>query len=439
MAMAVIATNLGLILRDLGTSAAVIQKDSISQDELATAFWASLIQGSVIFVALIVFSPAISHFFDQPKLTSILLLLSISFPIASAGSIHQAILERRSEFKAVATIETSGSMVALCVALCLAWFGFGVYSLVGQALTLATITTGLLWIKSRWRPNLNYSKSDFQKLFSFSSGMTGYQLASYAFRNADSLIVGKILGATAAGVYSLANRIMLFPVQNISWATTRALFPTMSRLQNDTKALKSLFLISTRNVTFLCAPLMFGLAATSDIFIKSTLSEKWHEISLLMPYLSFVGFIQVSTGVTGPVFMATGKTRLLFILAIINAITHVAAYWLGASHSGNVGVAIAYLAASMIIAMPTTILCNRQLRINTFEYFRIFLPPTIGGVVVYGTCTALQELAIDRHSVTPTNQLLICSFSSLIAYTAYSIAFQRDAIKQFMDTVKGRI
>lgn len=438
MAMAVIATNLGLILRDLGTSAAVIQKETISNHELSTAFWSTLTQGFVIFILLAALSPAISLFFAQPKLTAVLLFLSISFPIASIGAIHQAILERRSDFKIVATIETVGSTIALFVALALVWAGCGVYSLVGQAITTAAVTSTLLWKKSKWKPTLYYSRNDARSLFKFGGSMTGYQLASYAFRNADSIIVGKILGATGAGVYSLANKIMLFPVQNISWATTRALFPAMSRLQEETEALKLLFLKSTSNVSFLCAPLMFGIASVSDLFISTTLNEKWHEISNFLPYLAIVGYIQVATGVTGPVFMATGKTKLLFKLAILNAGTHIFAYWLGATYSGNLGVSVSYLIASATIAIPTVTLCSQQLKISLREYIKYILPPTIGGLLVFATSYLTQKLIQSHWKPTDVILLCLCILTSTAIYVAYSFVFQKTTINQFSSSIRGR-
>ncbi|WME29979.1 oligosaccharide flippase family protein [Klebsiella pneumoniae] len=85
----------------------------------------------------------------------VLILLSITFPLSCSASAHLALLERESAFKKISMVEVSSSAISVIIALILAYSGFGVYSLVGQAIALNLISALQFWYISKWRPSFN--------------------------------------------------------------------------------------------------------------------------------------------------------------------------------------------------------------------------------------------------------------------------------------------
>lgn len=425
MAMAGIATNLALILRDLGTAAAIIQKKEITDADISSVFWLNVLMGVGLMLGLVLISPSMATIFDQPKLELVLMLLSVTFPIASASAAHQALLERDSNFRVIAAIESTSSFLALVVALVVAYNGGGVYSLIVQSVLMTFLTSVALWLKSPWRPSLIFRRDALHEVGSYSGGMAGYQLTSYVFRNADSFLIGRMLGVTVLGVYSLAYKIMLFPVQNISWVTSRALFPVMSRMQTDLDAMNVLCKRALVFVSFVTAPLMFGLVGSSDVFVQLLFSSQWHQIGSLLVPLAIVGYSQVIVGVTGPVFMALGRTRLLFLLAIVNAAIHFSAYFLGAYINGAIGLSWAYLLASFFMALPTYYLCARELKVGAFSFVKTLAPSLIGGLLLAGV---VQSVGYVFEYIGNAQKFGLMILAGVIFYTIYSILFQRDAL-----------
>jgi len=436
MAMAGVATNLAFILRDMGTAAAIIQKAELSQKEKSSVFWLNLAIGILLMLGLWALAPALSIFLSEGELTPILWTLALSFPIAASSAAHQALLERDSKFKLIAAVESSASVLALGVALMMAYSGYGVWSLVGQALIMTMITTLLLWKISSWRPSLMVDAQALKSVFAFSGSMAGYQLTSYVFRNADSLVIGRMLGAGVLGIYSLAYKLMLFPVQNISWIATRALFPVMSRMQNEKAGIFELCLKALVFVSFVTAPLMMGLSASSEVFVNAAFGSQWRPMAELIMPLAFVGYLQVIVGVTGPVFMALGKTRLLFMLAIANAVVHLAAYMAGAQVAGAIGVAYGYLIASALMAIPTFILCARSTKGSNAKFIAALAPSIIGGALVYlvvkliGFYLDIQ----DSHHMLATMIVV-----GGLLYITYSWLFQKTALQHVKSLVLKRV
>lgn len=393
MALAGVATQLALILRDMGTAALIIQKPDLDADDLDAVFGLNLSLGLLLALALMAGAPWLAGWLAEPRLTPVLLALAPTFLIGAGGAAHQALLERGSRFREVAAVESVAALGALVVALGLAFSGAGVWSLVAQAVTLSAVgSAGMVW-RSGWRPRrVRPRLQALRGAAGFSAPMAGYQLTSYLFRNADTLMAGRWLGTAATGVYALALRVMLFPVQNISWVATRALFPVMSRMQHDTPALAALHLRSLRGLAFITMPLMVGLAMLAEPFVALVFAAQWQGLAGLLQPLALVGLLQVISGTTGPVFMARGRSRLLFGLAIVHSSVHLAAYALGLAHGGLEGLAWAYLAASALMTPPTLLLCARELGLAALTPLRALLPACSGGLLIAGAVAVCRQL-----------------------------------------------
>src|SRR5205823_634608 len=139
---------------------------------------------------------------------------------------------------------------------------------------------------------------------------------NYFARNVDSLIVGRYLGAAALGVYSTAYKIMLFPLQNITFVASRALYPLMSSRQDETQAMASLYLKSLAAIGFFTAPLMMGVYVLRDPFVRVLMGEQWNEAADVLRWLAPVGYIQSIVSTTGTVSIARGRTDILFRIGL---------------------------------------------------------------------------------------------------------------------------
>lgn len=218
--MATVFTGFLAIFKDLGTSAAIIQKEEISERLLHSIFWINVIFGLFATVFLLSISPFVAGFYHEGKVSAILSVLSITFLISSLTILQQALLERSLAFNKLAKIEISATLFASITGIVSAYCGAGVWSLIYQNLVLATLTTILLWVTASWKPKLIFDWAEVKSVRSYSLHLTGFSIFTYFARNADYFLIGRFLGAQALGYYTLAYRIMLYPLQNIVWVST---------------------------------------------------------------------------------------------------------------------------------------------------------------------------------------------------------------------------
>lgn len=436
MAMAGVATNLAFVLRDMGTAAAIIQKAEVSDADTSSVFWLNVAGGTLLMVLLFATAPLLADTFHETRLTEILWVLAFSFPIAASSTVHQALLERVSRFRLVAAIESVSSLLALVVALVLAYRGLGVWSLVAQALLTAACTTILMWWSSPFRPKAVIDREALRGVFKFSGSMAGHQLASYLFRNSDSFIVGKMLGSTVLGNYSLAYKLMLFPVQNISWVAVRSLFPVMSRRQDDIPYMAGLTLRSLKLVSFISAPIMFGVAGVSDLFVEAFLGPKWSLVGGILTFLAMVGYVQVISSIASPVLMAMGKSDWLFRMSMVGTPLHIAAYIIGAMADGARGLSIAYLVAAIMMAAPGFYLSGKLLSIKLRAFVISLLPSVLSGLAM-----ALGLQLARQHLPQYSGHLLFVLLvgAGILFWAVTVVLFQRREAGEFIQLAFRRI
>jgi O-antigen/teichoic acid export membrane protein len=402
VAMASVVTNFAILLRDLGTSAAVIQRPQLDEGTLDTAFWMTCSMGLVLGIAVLVASPIVAAVMQAPRLQGVLLALAVVFPISSMTIVHQALFERSGRFAIVARIEIGSVLVGFAVALVAASLGAGPYSLVLQTIAIACLTTLQLYFASSWRPRRSWDVRQFRELWRFGGQLSGFNIINYFARNADSMIIGRVLGAASLGAYSLAYRIMLFPLYNLTFVATRALLPVMSRRQASSEQLAGLYLRTLSVIAFFTAPLMTGLFVLRKPFVDVLLGERWAVVIEIVAWLAPVGFIQSLVSPSGSVFTALGRADIQLKFGAVAALTHVLSFVIGVQW-GLVGLARCYFFANVATAIATTVLTMRVLKQSPWRVAEALHRP-IAIALLMGACVhvASAELA---DSLSPTLQL----------------------------------
>ncbi|RKP59140.1 lipopolysaccharide biosynthesis protein [Pararobbsia silviterrae] len=383
MALATVVTNFAGLLRDMGTGPALIRSRDMSTTLANSVFWVNLSAGAVIALAIVAFSVPIAHLFNSASLVHVLWGLALTFPIMSFGAAHQALLERASQFRTVARADVLSYTSGMCAAILSAHAGLGLASLVIQALVHSSMSSLQFYLASSWRPSFHWHGKEVRSILGFSSNLTLSNLVIYLNRNADSMIVGKLLGAIALGPYSLAFKIMLYPLQSIAFVASKALYPVLSANQHDPDKQRTTWLQSVAFVALITAPLMGGLVALREPFIAVALGAKWAGVAPLLVWLAPVGFVQSVLSTAPAVFMVKGRTDWLLWLNFCVALLHIAC-WLAGAHFGLQGIAAGYLVATLISAPVQLGVTCRLLEMRWTTLLRALRWQVVLGVGVCG-------------------------------------------------------
>ncbi len=389
--MAMVFFGLVAIMGDLGTAAAVIQRKELDQRFLSTVFWFNVMLGIASTAALALLAPLIGRVYGQPALVPLLRVLSLAFVMSSLTVLQQALLERRLALRQLALVELSSVVLASIVAVALALGGAGVWSMVFQTLVYAGMLSALLWIVGRWRPSLVLSWSDTKGTVGFSLNLSGFNIVNYFVRNSDNFLVGKYLGAHDLGLYSLAYRILLFPVQNVSWVISRVMFPVYSRIHEDPERLRNMYLRSVSAIALVTFPLMMGAMVLSEPFSMAVFGPKWSGLAVLITVLAPVGLVQSVASTVGAIYMAKGRTDWLFRWGVLSAAVTISGFVIGLQW-GVVGVAASYAVASLALLYPSFAIPFRLIDLAFRDLLRALRGVAAASLIMAASLVAVQLL-----------------------------------------------
>ncbi len=390
--MVMVLIRFAQIFQDFGLGSALIQKKEISDRDLNTVFWFNMCMGLALTLIILFSAPLIVDFYDKPILYWISVFASFNFFIRSLNIVQNSILRKEMDFKRLFFINLIANAIAGITAIVMAYMGYGVWSLVMQALVLSFMITALLWYSSNWRPKVDFSKDSLKYLFSFSIPLLGTQSIHYWVRNLDKILIGKFIGDAQLGFYEKSYSIMLLPLSNITGVISNVMFPSLSKIQDQKEKVKQIFLRMTRVIAFITFPAMVGLSILAEPFIISVLGEQWRGSIDILKILAVVGMIQSVTSLFGNLYLSQGATGKQFKVGVFLRINTIIWIIVGIKW-GIIGVSICYLIAVLINFFPNLYVAGGLVKLSISEYlqniFRVFLLVIPMAVLVWFTETYL--------------------------------------------------
>ena len=436
MALALIVISFLEIFKDLGTSSAIIQKDDNSIDFLSSIFWANIIFGLVLTILLLVISKPVSIFFADLRVKDVLDVLAITFLISSTGIIHKTLFEKDIEFQKLFRIEIVSSIGSSAIAIILALLGYGVWSLVVQAVFNTLLSTILFWIFSKWRPLFIIKLSEIKSIFNYSINLLGYNVFNYFIRNLDYLLIGKFLGDQALGHYYIVYKIMLYPVQNITSVFSRVMFPVYSKIKNQEELFGNYYDQISKSIAILSFPLMLGLISIREPFTQVFFNKNWNESTLtsLIFLLAPVGLIQSICSTTGPIYQVKGKTNWLFLWGIFSSIIVGTSFFIGLNW-GVTGVACGYLISTILLTYHCFKVPFKLLNKKVTKFFMGFNKVLISSILMFCLVSFIYYILKPFIKI-PIYLLSIQIILGLLSYFIISYKIDRDSLSNILKYIK---
>lgn len=371
--MIFVFTSFAALFSELGFTAALVQRKSITEAHRSSVFWANMGAGLALTLLMAAAAPLIARFYDEPALVPITTLIAFNFVLGALNDVQAAILQREMNFRVIAIAEVGGTLVGGVVAIGMALAGLGVWSLVANLLVYTAVEVLLLWRGTDWRPRLLFVPAAIRELLGFSLNLFGFNVFNYWVRNLDNLLIGRFVGPDSLGLYSRAYTTMLVPVRQITRVMGRVLVPALARIQDDHERSKRLLLRSHRGIALLSMPLMCGLLVVADSFVLTLFGPHWAEMVPVLQILCVVAITQPLGATMGWVYQSQGRTDIQFRWALLTGAVMLTGFFIGVQW-GIIGVALAYLVSSYLLMAPGIMIPGRLIGLGFGEFLRNLAP-----------------------------------------------------------------
>lgn len=314
---------------DSGFTNALIRKHDADDKDFNTVFVSNLLISIALGLLLFFCAPLISEFFKQPELTPLTRAMSCIIIINALCIVQRVMLTKRLDFKKLTKISVAATTISGVVGILMAFYGYGVWSLVMQQIVSRVMQMTLLFVFNRWKPSLTFSRGSFKELFGFSWKILVSSIINNIWKQVYTIVIGKCYTVDTLGLYSRARHMSELPSVNLTNVVQRVSFPALSNIHDDNQRQKQAYIKViklTMYVTFAC---MLGMAACAKSLIMVLIGEQWLPC---VPYLQIICFqmmLYPLHAINLNMLQIKGRSDLFLIIEIVKKIIGVIPILLG--------------------------------------------------------------------------------------------------------------
>lgn len=289
VAVLLIFINIANVFVVDGFGTALVQRKDPSETDYSTMFFLSLFIALLLYVFLFFLAKPIASFYKMESLVWPLRVIALKLLIASFNSIQHSYVQKNMLFRKFFWSTLIGTVVSGFLGIFLAYNGFGVWALVFQYLTNSLMDTIVLFFTVQWKPKMLFSWKSAKDLMRYGWKITLGSLFNEIYTEARSLIIGKKYSSEDLAYYNKGKQFPSLFTTNINSTISSVLFPVLSDVSDDKRALKERIKKSLRLSCYIIFPIMVGLAVVAEPLVNLLLTDKW---SFCVPFLQIACICQ---------------------------------------------------------------------------------------------------------------------------------------------------
>jgi lipopolysaccharide exporter len=436
VAMALVVLNFGTFFSQLGVGRALIQKASLSAEEVRAGFTSSLFLGSLMTAIVFFLAPLVGRFYQTPDVVPILRVLSLSFIINGLSVTATSLLRRQFRFRVDSIAEVLSYLFGYgAIGIPLALAGYGVWSLVFATLSQALLTALIAYgaVRHDLRPIFGWYA--YKPLYHFGSRVSLISIFEFIGYNLDTILIGRLASASALGLYNRAYLLARLPLYRLATSITKVLFPSFSQLQLEPLRFRSAYVLSLSLASAFIMPVAFGMAAASEELVRVLLGEQWTGAIPILQLLAVGMPASLLTHFSGVACEALAVLRAKLLLQVGYIACLAVLFWQFQGY-GILGFAAALGVAEIGRHLAYIVLTRRVMQLSKAQLYQAYIPALMTGAF---TGLAIHLVALlGRHLAIPSVLLLLLEVAvgalclALAAFVGPLNATLRSAADKFL-------
>jgi PST family polysaccharide transporter len=383
LALALVVISYADVVSDLGVAQALIylpQRAATVRAALAVA----LVFGLLLTAAGWELAPALAGFFGRADVTPLCRVLCLALPLGALASVPEALLRRDLRFRrfGIAALVRAASNGVASVALAAA--GLGVWALAWGLVIGYFVHCVLAWALAGTAPDLRLWRvgwADLGPIMRFGAPAAAGMLLAKVIFDLDYLIVGRALGASALGYYTMAFRLPELAIINVFFVVSSVTFPLYSRARRNRERLQRGYLMSVRAQSLYGVCAGVGLAVLAPAAVPVLLGAGWESSVAPFTALSVYAAVRSLSAGANDVYKAIGRPQLTVWVGAVRVVL-LAPALLVATRWGITGVAWTQAAVAGVFAVLMQVLVLRVLAVSWRAWARAVVPGLAAGAAV---------------------------------------------------------
>jgi O-antigen/teichoic acid export membrane protein len=400
LAIATVAVELLLTVTNVGLQPALVQLQDRERRHYDAAWTVGLLRGLAISATVFLGAGLLAALYGEPRATPVLQLVALRPLLGGLASPRLADLERELNFRALALLTTTSTIVHTALAIALAPM-LGVFAIVVGMLAGTLMYTALSYWAVPHRPRLRLDRPSIGPLLRFGRWVLATSLLGVLGEAVLRAVISRQLGAADLGLYYLAARLAYLPNGVVSNVVGSVAFPVHARLRHAPAKAAETLATSLRSLVALLVPAYVVLVALAPALTRDALGPQWAGTSALITVLAGAAVIGLIADAVFPMLEGRGEPDRITMLITIRTVVVLAAVWPLASGYGVVGAAVATIAAEIPTQIVAAALARRRLPRPFRGVGSVAAAATVAGALGAAVGLGMDDLVGPPFGVVP--------------------------------------
>lgn len=397
-------------LVDLGMSVDLVRSPD-HERRAPTVATLGLASGVGLALVMTLTAPQLSAWMGAPDASAVIMVLSWTLVVSGGGVVPYAKLQREFMQRQLFVCSLLDFVIGTAITIGLVLLGMGPMALAIGRVVAQTAATALQFVLTRVRPRFGFDREIAKSAIAFGLPLAGANLLSWALLNIDNVVLARVAGVTALGLYVLAFNISSWPMNVIGQAVravSLAGFARASRREDDQSLVTGLSLTWT-----VALPVGVLLAALAHPLVVLLYGERWSASAGVLAALGFFGALRVALDLVATYMMARGASRPVLYVQVLWFVGLIPAVIAGARWRGIEGAAWAHVAVSVAVILPAYAVGLRRLGVSVRALLGALWLPVVASAPAWWLAHT-----VAGHVESPLLALLAGGAAGALAYAA---------------------
>ncbi|RME66436.1 MAG: hypothetical protein D6782_04355, partial [Alphaproteobacteria bacterium] len=221
------------------TDSYIVRAKTATHAMFDAAWTMNVATASLLAAGIALAAPALALFLEDQRLVDVFYIIAGIIFVNGLKNPAFLIFNRRQDFSRESFVQLSGKALSVAVTIYFAYTLRSFYALIiGIAFSHAWRALGTYAL----RPYLpRFHVRGLRDIFHFSAWLTAARALSSLSTRFDSIILQKMLGPTAVGLFSVSKETAQLIDEQLVMPVRRAMLPTMGRMQDDIDEMRRLY------------------------------------------------------------------------------------------------------------------------------------------------------------------------------------------------------
>ena len=307
---------------NLGVEDALVRSPVVNRELLDTGFTLNLLRCALMAIVVAVAAVPAARFFNDPRLTPILLALAALTLVDGLENIGTVTFRRdiafNKEFLLLTLPRLAGTVTAVSAALLTRSY----WALVAGIAVTRVAGVVASYRMHPYRPALTLRA--WRELAGFSAWVWALGFTRAIRDRLDQMMVGKLFGDRDVGVLTVSWELAHLPTSEIAGPLARASFSGFSAAYHAGADTGGIYLRVVASVWMFVLPAAVGVSAVAGLLVRVLLGQNWNGIG---PIVGLAALLCVSAGY-GPsattLLAATGRMGIQFPITLAGTVLRLA-------------------------------------------------------------------------------------------------------------------